>query len=117
MKAIVLSLLLLTGCSALTIAPKEVSATQIGFSGNVQNGGLLDDGKPLPNGSRHIDAEAYQRYVKLLEDGWAKGLVPVVPSPLQGISQLSDGTYAIDSERLVLFIQMNKAFHSATDGK
>ena len=97
---------LLVSC---TIAPKPVEAPVASFSGNEQNGGFLGF---LPDGSGNITGHAYLRYQALLDGGYAKGLILPIPSPSDGLRKLSDGSWAIDREHLVLFGQMAAAFRS-----
>lgn len=107
---------ILTGCGTVgTIAPTPVTTSQAGFTGNEPNGGFLGylpaDGMGQGHPG-HLTAGAVARYNALILAGYGKGLVLPAIKPGDGLIRLSDGTYEIDDEHLVLFGQMDSAFRS-----
>lgn len=101
----VFAILAVTGC---TVAPAPVTSSQVEFTGNQQNAGLLGR---LPDGSWHLSTAAKARYDLLIAAGYGKAFTP----PLKvgdGCSQLPDGSWSIDQEHLVDFGVMATAKRS-----
>lgn len=87
-------LCVLGGC---TVSPKIIPAATPTFSGNSQDGGVIDLG-PAGKGPAHVDAEWVLAY-DLLILKYGKDMSPALKQDA-GLTELPDGTYLVDLEHL-----------------
>jgi hypothetical protein len=86
---------LLAGC---TVSPAVVAPPAApSFSGNVQNGGVIDLG-PGGKGPAHVTLEWVQTYAALCRK-YGQDMTPP-DRPGDGLMRLPDGTYEVDLQHL-----------------